>query len=117
MPALSHWQTLAVRATAWRKGGKDETPIRMRFNSEFESEDFTLDTTKDQANAIPLWLPIDIVAIVQRNDRGHIVDGQLQEFHEISSEPPLDAWQRWFASADVAGAARDDNQQRKADEP
>jgi hypothetical protein len=88
-------ETLAVRATPLRVGG---TRPAVRFDSASEEKPFTLYVTREQARAVgpSLYRPCDIVAIVSRDDDGHVDHGELLEFIAVTDDDATTAWRSWY---------------------
>jgi hypothetical protein len=84
-----------IRATVLRVGGV--TP-RVRAKARFDREVFSIDLTKDQAQALApcLYADIDMTVRIQRTVEGVIAFGQLLEFTPVTDEDPSKAMQEWF---------------------
>jgi hypothetical protein len=90
-------ETVSLRATPLRVGG---TRPAVRFESSSEEKPFTLYVTKEQARAVGSYLyrPCDIVALVGRDEAGHIEHGELLEFAAVTDDDPSTAWRDWYQS-------------------
>jgi hypothetical protein len=83
-------ETLSLRAVPLRVGG---TRPAVRFESASEEKAFTLYVTKEQARAVGphLYRPCDIVALVRRDEDGHVDHGELLEFAGVTDDDPTTA--------------------------
>lgn len=89
------WGRLSQRVKLLRIGG---TRPLARIQSRYESDDFSLAVTVDQARdlAVHLYQSIDIEARVARDAEGVIERGELVAWHPISTQDANTAWRDWF---------------------
>jgi hypothetical protein len=88
---------LSIRATPIRIGGRKPA---VRFRSDLEDDDFTLETTQEIARKIGahLYHEVEIDAIVRRGSDGAIEKGKLNTFEPVETGDPRPAWREWFRS-------------------
>lgn len=75
---------------------------KVRFAAVAEECQFELSTNIPTAKQIAhhLYDEVEIVATIQRDEAERVVDGQLQEFHELLSDDPITLWDDWYAAND-----------------
>jgi hypothetical protein len=101
------WETLALRSTVVRVGGRDP---RAQFLSASEATSFTLSVTTEEARSLgaKLYLPLELEARVLRDEEGRISQGAVVRFTVLDDRDPADAWREWFADIASDWAEVDD---------
>lgn len=93
-PSKMPQETLSLRATPIRVGGSRPA---VRFESAYERAPFSLKTDEETAREIGarLYREADIVAVIHRDQEGHIEEGRLEEFLPLEDDDPRVAWKAW----------------------
>ncbi len=88
---------MTARVKVLRAGGAKPS---VRVQHILYNKMFTLEVgTQSVARALAkfLYMEIDIEAEISKHDDGHWSNGRLIAWHELDTENPTEAWQRWFA--------------------
>jgi hypothetical protein len=99
-PQLPPRETVELRATVVSVGGAGVP--HARFKSRSEKRPFSLRTDFEVAQMLGrfLYTPIDLTAVVQRDERGFIHGGVLESFAAVDmNADQVKVWRDWFREA------------------